>query len=131
MHVVVVAAVIDPARGLLLVRKRDDGVWYCPQGWLRPGEDLRDTAKRKVSEETGVLVSVEKVLAMRSRMLHDSPPEGELMVLVRCHALAGTPRPGICELDAAYTPMEALPEMAPHQAEWILEALAGNGRLLE
>ncbi|MFN7972058.1 MAG: NUDIX domain-containing protein [Acidobacteriota bacterium] len=128
VHVVVIAVVTDP-RGMLLVRTRDDGQWMCPQGWLRPDESVKDTAKRKVSEETGVLVSVERMLGMKSRLA--SPAVGELWILLKCHPLAGTPRPGIMELDAVFTPLDALPELKDGQRDWIQEALAASELLLE
>lgn len=131
VHVVVVAAVVDTTRGLLLVRKRDDGVAGCPQGWMRPGESIKETAKRKVSEESGVLCSVEAVLAMRTRLRSDSPPEGDLQILVKCHPLAGAPRPGIFELDAGYVPIAELPELRDDMGEWILRSLDGAGEILE
>ena len=132
VHVVVVAAVTDSQRGLLLVRKRDDGLWGCPKGWLQPGETLRDAVKRKVSEETGVLVSTEKILSISSHLTSESPtPEGDLRIIVLCHPLAGQPRPGENELEVTFHSLDGLPELRDDQGEWIPAAVGGQAELLE
>ena len=131
VHVVVIAAVMDAKSGLLLVQKRDDGRWGCPQGWMRPGESIKETAKRKVSEETGVLVSVESLLATRSQLVSDDPPTGNLEVLVKCRPLAGAPRPGICEIEAAYHAVDHLPDLRDGMKDWLVSALNGDAGPLE
>ncbi len=129
IHVVVIALVRSNGE-ILLVMKRDDGQWGPPLGWMRPGESIKETAKRKVSEESGVLVSTERILAMRSILPGEDREVGELQVLIECHPLAGAPRPGVCELEAAYKPVGNLPPLRNELAEWIMEALADPGHLL-
>lgn len=43
-----------PDGSILLGRRADDGLWGLPGGIMEPGEDLEATARRELSEETGV-----------------------------------------------------------------------------
>ncbi len=43
---------------LLLVRKKDSGVWTLPKGHLDEGETEREAAVREVEEETGYTVII-------------------------------------------------------------------------
>ena len=58
------ATVRDEAGGILLVRQRDDGVWSTPGGSIEPGERPADAVVREVWEETGLLVSPRRLLAV-------------------------------------------------------------------
>jgi len=50
------AVVMKPDRRVLLLRKRDEGVWCLPKGTMEPGETVEETALREVREETGLRV---------------------------------------------------------------------------
>lgn len=39
---------------ILLVRRRDNGLWVMPAGGLEPGESIEDCLKRESREETGL-----------------------------------------------------------------------------
>ena len=82
-----------------------------------------------MSEETGVLVSVEGILCIESVELDENL--GELRILVKCHPLAGAPRPGICEITAGYISMDQLPDLRDQQAEWVGAGLNGGGSILD
>ena len=47
--------VIDSQDRLLVTRRSDNGLWSIPGGMMEPGETLEETARREVSEETGML----------------------------------------------------------------------------
>ena len=49
------AIVIDPKHGqILLIQRRDTGQWALPGGFVNLRENLEDTARRELQEETGV-----------------------------------------------------------------------------
>lgn len=58
---------ILPDGRLVMVRRRDDGLWSLPGGLVDWGESVTDAARRELSEETGLqLLSVERIVGMFS-----------------------------------------------------------------
>jgi ADP-ribose pyrophosphatase YjhB (NUDIX family) len=59
------AAVVDPAtQKILLVRRADNERWAVPGGYMDPGESVTEACAREVLEETGVRVSVGRLIAI-------------------------------------------------------------------
>jgi ADP-ribose pyrophosphatase YjhB (NUDIX family) len=59
------AAVVDPAtRKILLVRRADNLRWAVPGGYMDPGESVTEACAREVLEETGVHVSLGRLIAI-------------------------------------------------------------------
>lgn len=56
------AVVTDDAGRVLLVR--EDGEWLAPGGEVEPGETHEEALIREVEEETGVIVTVEDLIAV-------------------------------------------------------------------
>ncbi|MFI9626398.1 NUDIX hydrolase [Streptomyces sp. NPDC052042] len=46
--------VVDSHRQILLLQRADTGGWGLPGGFMDPGETLEETARREVTEETGL-----------------------------------------------------------------------------
>src|SRR5256886_15514933 len=62
-----VSAVIFDRRGRLLLQQRSDGgQWGLPGGSVEIGESVRDAVRREVQEETGLLVSVRRLVGVYS-----------------------------------------------------------------
>jgi 8-oxo-dGTP pyrophosphatase MutT (NUDIX family) len=40
---------------ILLIHQRDDDRWCLPKGHVEPGENLAETARREIAEETGLI----------------------------------------------------------------------------
>jgi len=59
----VAAAVVDQGR-LLLIRRRDNGLWAMPGGWADVGDSPSAMTAREVLEETGLTVSVDRLLGL-------------------------------------------------------------------
>ena len=62
-----VSAVIFDRRGRLLLQQRSDGgQWGLPGGSVEIGESVRDAVRREVQEETGLHVSVRRLVGVYS-----------------------------------------------------------------
>ncbi len=53
-------------RSLLLMRRSDNGHWGLPGGYVERGESVADAVAREVFEETGVRISVGRLLGVYS-----------------------------------------------------------------
>jgi 8-oxo-dGTP diphosphatase len=58
------AHIFDDAGRLLLVRQRDDAIWSTPGGFIEPDERPSDAVVRETWEETGLLVSADRIVAV-------------------------------------------------------------------
>lgn len=62
-----VSAVIFDRRGRLLLQQRSDGgQWGLPGGSIEIGESVTDAVRREVNEETGLVVSVKRLIGVYS-----------------------------------------------------------------
>ena len=62
-----VSAVIFDRHGRLLLQQRSDGgQWGLPGGSVEIGESVRDAVRREVQEETGLIVSVRRLVGVYS-----------------------------------------------------------------
>ena len=62
-----VSAVIFDRRGRLLLQQRSDGgQWGLPGGSVEIGESVSDAVRREVREETGLHVSVRRLIGVYS-----------------------------------------------------------------
>ena len=59
------AIIFDPARQrLLLTRRSDNGQWCLPGGAMDPGESAAEACAREVLEETGLVVSIGRLIGV-------------------------------------------------------------------
>src|SRR5688572_10940882 len=56
--------IFDPDRRMLLVRQREGDVWSTPGGLIEPDERPADALVRETWEETGLLVTPNRLLAI-------------------------------------------------------------------
>jgi ADP-ribose pyrophosphatase YjhB (NUDIX family) len=64
-----VSAVVRRARGgeeILLMQRRDNGMWGLPGGHVDPGESVAQAAQREVLEETGWRIELGRLVGVYS-----------------------------------------------------------------
>lgn len=123
----VAAAIIDAGR-VLLIKREDFEVWALPGGGVEAGESLAQAALREAREETGLEVSLTRLVGVYSRP--DWPPNGEHGVLFAAVPVGGALLQGTDgeALDARYFARHDLPQaLIPWHRQRILDALDDVG----
>ena len=67
-HIVAVAGLVRDAEGRVLMIRSPRGDWEFPGGQVEEGEDLITALQREVLEETGVTVTVGKLVGVYSNV---------------------------------------------------------------
>ena len=65
------AAIFNPEGEILLVRRTDDLSWCLPCGWAEVNETPQQSLVREVREETGLIIEVENLIRLGTRMPGD------------------------------------------------------------
>ncbi len=61
------AAIFDESgERILIIRRRDNGMWCQPGGHIEPGESVAEACAREVKEETGLEVEVVRLVGIYS-----------------------------------------------------------------
>jgi 8-oxo-dGTP diphosphatase len=110
-YLTVDSVVMEKGKILLVKRKGNPfvGYWALPGGFMERGETLRKAAPREVLEETGMKVSIEKMIA-----IYDDPkrnPMGHAVtVTFLCKVTGGKLRPQ--EEEVSETRFFSIPEIS-------------------
>jgi ADP-ribose pyrophosphatase YjhB (NUDIX family) len=111
------AVIFDGAGRLLLQRRSDGGQWGLPGGSVEIGESLVDAVRREVQEETGLLVSVRRLVGVYSapRLQVMRYPNGTVWhyvnVCFECAVRGGTLTTCDETLELRYVSVRRLPGM--------------------
>ncbi|UQZ90911.1 DNA mismatch repair protein MutT [Deltaproteobacteria bacterium Smac51] len=112
------AIILDDLARVLLVKEASDGLWTLPGGWCDIGESASVAVTREVQEETGLIVSPVRFLALFDKLKHGHPPQlpHAHKAFFLCRATGGSLRQQTNETTAAgffYT--HCLPELSEHR----------------
>ncbi|GAA2865139.1 phosphohydrolase [Actinoplanes cyaneus] len=123
------AVLRDPEGKVLLIRRSDNGRWALPAGTMELRQTLRDCAIREVVEETGLTVHEVTPFALYSgEGLTTSAyghPYQHVTLACRADSWSGDLLRETDEtIDAAFYPVDALPESAGPNTRRTLEDLA-------
>lgn len=98
-------AVFDRQGRVLLVHQTYGARWWAlPGGWVDPGEDLAEAARRECSEETGYEVRI-----LRPSGIYWRLPKRLLVVVFLGAITGGSPRPSAETDGCAFFSLDALP----------------------
>ncbi len=117
-------------REILLVRRSDNGAWTPITGIPEPGEEAAVAAVREVLEETGVVVTADR-LASTSVVPDVTHANGDraayLDVTFACSYVSGEAHVADDESsDVRWYPLDAMPEMTAVMLRRIADALSGE-----
>ena len=128
----VAAVVRDSAGHVLLHLRRTGGGWAPPSGSVEPGESLRATLDRELTEETGLTVQDVRLVGLYSEpaFMIVTYPDGRVIqyvtALFHCRAAGGTFAGNAEGLQWAWFPPDALPAaLTPYARVWLADALSG------
>jgi HAD superfamily hydrolase (TIGR01450 family) len=124
------AVVFNPARAVLLERRRDCDAWAAPTGRVEPGETLQQAIEREVLEETGLQVTVDRLSGVYSDPARQvfADESGWVMQAITtvfvCRS-TGTPVPdGVEVVEARFFPVYQMPSPIPFgDDEWVSDAM--------
>jgi ADP-ribose pyrophosphatase YjhB (NUDIX family) len=83
------------------------GRWYIPSGFVEYGDDVEETARREVREETGLLVELGPLSGVYSYF--DDPRQNGIIVLYRALIVGGALEAGDDAAEVAFFTARALP----------------------
>jgi 8-oxo-dGTP diphosphatase len=123
---VAVGVVVELDGGILLGKRNHDpkmGCWSFPSGFVDAGEVPEDAARREVEEETGIEVTLDRLLGVYSQ-----PGERVIFIAYAGHAVGGKLEAGDeCTEVATFAP-DALPELAfPNDGAILTAWRSGRG----
>jgi ADP-ribose pyrophosphatase YjhB (NUDIX family) len=107
-----VGAIVHNERGeLLLVKRRDAGVWLYPTGWADVGYSASEVAIKEVLEETGIECEIVRLVAVLDGLRQGFSRIPLYSMVFLCRATGGslTPHPLEC-LDVGFFAEDAMPE---------------------
>ena len=126
------AAIFDDAGRLLLMHRSDNGFWGLPGGKIEIGESVTQATRREVFEETGLEITVGRLIGVYSdpeNYMIASYPGGDLVHYVNlcfhCSLTGGTLRGSDEGMELGFFALAALPSpvLLPHRLR-IDDALA-------
>jgi len=109
-----VGAVVPDGNRVLLVRRAYEpgqGLWSVPGGLVEVGETVEEAVKREVEEETGVAVSVDRLIAVLDNIIRDEDGKVRfhyVLIDYLAHPVGGEARPSKETLDVRWVNLEDL-----------------------
>ena len=124
------AVAFDAEGRLLLVERRDNGLWALPGGIMQPGETVAEAVSREVQEETGFHVVPMHLIGVYSDPdLLVAYPDGTehhpVVLCFRCEISGGSARTGDETLDVGFFALHDLPPLVPQHRQRLRDAAAG------
>jgi ADP-ribose pyrophosphatase YjhB (NUDIX family) len=126
---VAIGAIVGNEAGeILLVQRKDSGIWLYPTGWADVGYSPAEVAVKEVREETGIECVPMRLLGVVDGQRMGFSRFGMYMLLFHCAATGGDLRPHPLETaDVGWFADGALPELTAGAAWWGPMAFAAIG----
>lgn len=113
------AIVGNDAGEILLVQRKDSGVWLYPTGWADVGYSPAEVAAKEVHEETGIECTVDALMGVVDGQRMGFSRFGMYMLLFSCTATGGELTPHPLETgDVGWFGRDGLPEATAGAAWW-------------
>lgn len=107
---ITVDLIIRHKGGIVLIKRKDNGLWALPGGIVELDESLEDAARREAKEETGLDIKLIRQLHTYSDP--DRDPRDHVITTVFIAEAAGELKPGDDAEDAGVYNVDELPNLA-------------------
>ena len=117
---VAIGAIVGNDQGeMLLVQRKDSGIWLYPTGWADVGYSPSEVASKEVHEETGIECDVRRLLGVIDGQRLGFSRFGMYMLLFHCQATGGELNPHPLETgDVGWFAQDQLPEATAGAGWW-------------
>ena len=117
---IAIGAVVGNDDGdILLVQRRESGVWLYPTGWADVGYSPSEVAVKEVEEETGIICEPVRLLSVIDGQRMGFSRFGMYMLLFHCRATGGTLEGHPLETsDVGWFSEDALPDVTAGAQWW-------------
>jgi len=102
--------VVEQQGAVLLARRKFEpwkGCWYIPSGFVEYGDEVEETARREVREETGLVVELGTLFGVYSYF--DDPRQDGIIILYRAAVVGGALEAGDDAAEVDFFHADALP----------------------
>lgn len=108
------ALILSEDNKILLVKESSDGKWAVPGGWADVGYTPKEVIVKECREETGLIVTPEKLLAVFDKRKHPHPPQPFYVykMVFLCKALSTQIKKGFDVADVQYFDIYHLPPLS-------------------
>ena|SRR5437879_6069235 len=121
-----VSAVIFEEGNVLLALRRDIAWWNLPGGGMEIGETVEEAVVREVLEETGLVVTVERLLSVYSK-----PQKQEIVLGFICRRIGGELMATEESSECQFFPPDQLPSrLLPKHRQRVEDALLNQPQAL-
>ena len=109
-----IRAFITRGREILLVKELTDNKWSLPGGWADIGYSPKEVVIKECREETGLDVSVERLLAVFDKRMHPHPPQPFYVykMVFHCIPVETVATKGFDIGDVQYFDIDQLPDLS-------------------
>jgi len=123
------AFVFDKQNRVLMQKRTDSGQWGFPGGFMELGENVQDTARREVYEETGILLDKLELFGIYSGPQYDKTfSNGDqvavVLIIFNCKQYSGELAESKKEsIQNRFFPLDALPENVYTEHQMLVDDL--------
>lgn len=130
----VAGVVFNELGQVLLVKRQDNGLWGLPSGHVEPGETVEEAVIRELQEETGLKITVQKLIAIYSDPMSQvfPYPSGKtthfITLCFHCIVTGGELKADNYEIgDVAFFNVNKLPyDILTMHPQWLSDALSNK-----
>lgn len=117
---VAIGAIVGNDKGqLLLVQRRDSGVWLYPTGWADMGYSASEVVVKEVKEETGIDVKPSRLVAVFDGLRRGFGSIALYLLIFQCEVIGGELQAHPLECaDVGWFDEQNLPEPLAGQERW-------------